>query len=344
MKAVQIDAFGGPEVLSYRDVPDDDPGPDDVVIAVEVIGVNHLDIDVREGVSGLPVELPHTLGTEAAGTVAEVGTAVTGFAPGDPVTTFAFRSCGQCRACRDDRPNLCGAIGTLGGHYPGTYAERLVVPAQHVVRRPEALSPEQTVASYKLATAWEALVDTGRLRAGETLAVTGAGGGVGSAAVILARHLDATVIGIASSDARCARIDEIGADHTINYRTQDLTQTLLDLTGGDGVDVVFDVAGGANLTAALQGTARGGRALVVGAHGGEVVPVDMVDLFRRHIAILGCGRYTKANLDTVLARRVAGLPQPPVHAVLPLADAAEAHRIMESRDFFGRLLLTTSVA
>lgn len=268
MKAVQFDRFGGPEVLDYREVAAPEPGPHEVLIDIACIGVNHLDIDVREGVSGLPVALPHTLGTEAAGVVSAIG-ATEGFAVGDSVATYAFRSCG------------------------------------------------------------------------ETVAITGAGGSVGSAAVVLAKHLGARVIGIASSEARCARIEDSGADHTINYRAVDLTEGLLALTDGKGLDLVFDVAGGEGLVAAIKGLAWGGRVALVGAHAGEVVPVDMVDLFRRHLTIYGCGRYTRPILESVLAARAEGLGAPPIHATLPLAEAAEAQRLMESRAFFGRILLTT---
>jgi len=341
MKAVQFDRFGGSEVLDYREVAAPEPGPNEVLIDIACIGVNHLDIDVREGVSGLPVALPHTLGTEAAGVVAAIGASVDGFAVGDPVATYAFRSCGTCNACTAGRPNLCAHIGTLGAHDPGTYAEQIALPLARVVKLPDGLSPVGSVASYKLATAWEALIDTAALQPGETVAITGAGGSVGSAAVVLAKHLGARVIGIASSEARCVRIEDSGADHTINYRAVDLTEGLLALTDGKGVDLVFDVAGGEGLVAAIKGLAWGGRVALVGAHAGEVVPVDMVDLFRRHLTIYGCGRYTRPILESVLAARAEGLGAPPIHATLPLAEAAEAHRLMESRAFFGRILLTT---
>ncbi len=341
MKAVQFDRFGGSEVLDYREVAAPEPGPNEVLIDIACIGVNHLDIDVREGVSGLPVALPHTLGTEAAGVVAAIGASVDGFAVGDPVATYAFRSCGTCNACTAGRPNLCAHIGTLGAHDPGTYAEQIALPVDRVVKLPEGLSPVGAVASYKLATAWEALVDTATLQPGETVAITGAGGSVGSAAVVLAKHLGAKVIGIASSDARCARIAQAGADHTINYHAVDLAEALLALTDGKGVDLVFDVAGGEGLVAAIKGLAWGGRVTLVGAHAGEVVPIDMVDLFRRHLTIYGCGRYTHPILESVLAARAQGLGTPPIHTTLPLAEAAEAHRLMESRAFFGRILLTT---
>lgn len=341
MKTVQFDTFGGPDVLAYRDVTAPGPRPGEVLLDIHYIGVNHLDIDVREGVSGLPVALPHTLGTEAAGIVAAVGADTSTFSVGDGAATYAFRSCGTCPACAAGRPNLCARIGTLGAHDPGTYAAQIALPAARVVKLPDGLGALDAIASYKLATAWEALVETAALQPGETMVVTGAGGSVGSAAVLLGKHLSATVIGIASSDARCARIAGIGADHTINYRDQDLTSALLDVTHGRGVNLIFDVAGGESLVAAIRGLAWGGRVALVGAHAGEVVPVDMVDLFRRHLTIYGCGRYTRPILEAVFAARAEGLAAPPIDTIFPLAKAADAHRLMESREFFGRILLTT---
>jgi NADPH:quinone reductase-like Zn-dependent oxidoreductase len=192
------------------------------------------------------------------------------------------------------------------------------------------------------------------------MAVTDAGGSVGSAAVLLGKHLGATVISIASSDARCARIAENGTDHTINYRNRDLTATLQDVTDGKGVDLVSDVAGGETLMAAIQGLVWFGLVWfglvwfglvwfglvwfglvwfglvwfgLDGANAGEVVPVDIVDLFHQHLTIYGCGCYTRRILEAVFAARVEGLAAPPIDTVFPLAKAADAHRLMESCGF-----------
>ena len=339
MRAVVIGRFGGPEVLRHREVPEPEPEPNEVVIRLDHAALNHLDLDIRNGRSGMKVAFPHVLGTEGVGTIDAVGARVKGWAVGQRVGTFAFRTCGDCPGCRASRENMCARVTTLGGQHWGAYAEKIIVREHQVVALPDVLSFEDAIASYKLATAWEGLVETAALRAGESILVTGAGGGVGSAAVVLAKHLKARVIAATGSDEKNASLKALGADEVINYSTEPMTDALERTTGGNGLDAVFDVASGPNLLAGVQALRWGGRAVVVGAHGGERMEVDMVDLFRRHVSIHGCGRYTRAILAGVFEARCKDLPKPPVHAVFPLAKAAEAQRVMESRKFFGRLLL-----
>ena len=339
MKAMVFGEFGPAEVLVEREIETPSPGPDEVLVRLEWAALNHLDLDIRNGVSGMRVPLPHVLGTEGTGTVAALGSAVGRWHVGQRVGTCAFRTCRRCENCRVDRPNMCLDILTLGGQLPGAYAEYVVVRDDQLVALPDELSLRDAVASYKLATAWEALVVTARLQAGERVLVTGAGGGVGVSAVLLARHLGATVIAATGSDEKNDRLRELGAAHVVNYRTDDLADRVRLLTQGCGVDLVFDVASGPLLQRAIAATRPGGRVAVVGAHAGERVEIDMLDLFRRHIAIHGCGRYTPAILASVFEALGGGLPAAPVHGVFALAKAAQAHRVLEGRDFFGRLLL-----
>ena len=339
MKAVVISGFGGPEVLELRELPDPEPGPHEVVVRLDHAALNHLYLDVRNGVSGMAVTFPHVLGTEGVGTIEALGAEVDDWQVGQRVGTFAFRTCGDCPGCRVGRENLCARVTTLGGQRWGAYAELIRVRDDQLVALPDALSFAEAMASYKLATTWEGLVVTAGLQAGETVLVTGAGGGVGSAAVVLARHLGARIIAATGADEKCTRLRSLGADEAFNYNDEPLGDAVERLTDGDGLDIVFDVAAGPNLAEALKKLRWGGRAVVVGAHGGERVEVDMLDLFRRHVAILGCGRYTRAILASVFELRCDGLPMPPVHATYPLAEAAEAQRVMDGRKFFGRLLL-----
>ncbi|MGE0314255.1 MAG: alcohol dehydrogenase catalytic domain-containing protein [Lautropia sp.] len=339
MRATVIDAYGPAEVLRVREVPTPEPGADEVLVRLRWAGVNHLEIDVRNGVAGMPVTLPHIPGTEGVGEIAAVGTDVRRWTPGQRVGTCAFRTCGRCRSCRLGHANLCADIRTLGVQLPGSYAQYVVVREDQLVAIPDGLCSRAAIASYKLATAWEALVETLALQAGETLLVTGAGGGVGVSAVLLARELGATVIAASGSRDKHARLLALGATHVVDYRGEDLRARIRALTDGVGVDAVLDVAAGPVLRDAIAGCRPGGRVAVVGAHAGEETPIDMLDLFRRHIAIHGCGRYTARILEAVFARLAGGMSPVPVQQVFDLADAASAHRLIESRNFVGRLLL-----
>tara|TARA_A100001037_G_scaffold299630_1_gene325712 strand:+ start:6549 stop:7577 length:1029 start_codon:yes stop_codon:yes gene_type:complete len=339
MKAVVLDRFGGPDVLTYRDVADPEPDPGDVVIRLDHAALNHLDLDIRNGHSGMTVTFPHVLGTEGVGDIIALGADVEGWEVGQRVGTFAFRTCGDCPGCRAGRENMCARVTTLGGQHWGAYAELIRVRENQLVALPDALSYADAMAAYKLATAWEGLVETAALSKGEKVLVTGAGGGVGSAAVVVAHHLGAHVIAATGSDDKNEKLRDLGAHEVINYATEPLADAVARLTGDDGLDAVFDVASGPNLVAGVRALRWGGRAVVVGAHGGERIEVDMVDLFRRHVAIHGCGRYTRAILESVFRMRCDDLPKPPVHETFPLAEAAAAQRVMEGRKFFGRLLL-----
>jgi len=339
MHAVVFDTFGDPDVLAYREVPPPTLAPDEVLVRLRRAAVNHLDLDIRSGVSGMPVAFPHILGTEGVGEIAHLGDQVSDWRIGQRVGTYAFHTCGVCVNCRAGRINMCTVIRTLGGDRWGTYATHIAVHRSQLVAIPDGLDDDPAIASYKYATAWEALVDTVRLQPGETVLVIGAAGGVGSAAARLAVHLGATVIGAAGSAKKTDYVMGLGAAHCIDYTQEDLAAGVLRLTQGVGVDVVFDVAGGETLRRAIRATRHGGRIAVVGAHGGEDVTIDFVDLFRRHIAIHGCGRYTPAILARVFAMLGAGLPAATIAARFPLKDAAKAHIAMARRDFVGRFVL-----
>ncbi len=339
MNATMFDRFGSAETLVWQETPTPVPGPDEVLIRLEWAAVNHLDIDVRNGQSGMAVSLPHVLGTEGTGTISAVGSMVKEWRIGQRVGTYAFRTCRRCRNCLLGRQNMCLDIVTLGGQRQGAYAEFIVVRDDQLVEVPDTLALRDALASYKLATAWEALVETAALQPNEVLLVTGAGGGVGLSAVMLAHRLGAKVIAATGSDRKNASLLALGASHVVNYRADDLVEVIRELTQGAGVDAVLDVAAGDGLRKAIAATRPGGRVAVVGAHAGETTEIDMLDLFRRHISIHGCGRYTTKILRRVFQELANGMAPVPVHREFALSDASEAHRVMESRDFLGRLLL-----
>jgi len=339
MNATMFEQFGAAETLVWREIPTPVPGPDEVLIRLEWAAVNHLDIDIRNGESGMAVSLPHVLGTEGTGTISAVGSMVKDWRIGQRVGTYAFTTCRRCKNCLLGRQNMCLDIVTLGGQRHGAYAEFVLVRDDQLVEVPDKVSLREALASYKMATAWEALVETAALQPDDVLLVTGAGGGVGLSALLLAHRLGAKVIAATGSDKKNTSLLALGASHVVNYRSDDLVEAVRELTQGAGVDAVLDVAAGDGLRMAIAATRPGGRVAVVGAHAGETVEIDMLDLFRRHISIHGCGRYTTQILRTVFQKLADGMPAVPVHQEFALAHACEAHRVMESRDFLGRLLL-----
>jgi NADPH:quinone reductase-like Zn-dependent oxidoreductase len=340
MEAILLRAYGGTAELRLDTAPDPVPGPGEVVLRLRTTGVNHCDTDVRRGVFGVAQSFPHIMGVDGAGEVEAVGPGVTGYKPGDRVMPHFMLACGTCRNCQRGAENICLDAGVLGVTTWGTYAQRVKVRHNTLVRIPDALSFDDAVAAaVPFATAWEGLVVMAGLRVGETVLVNAAGSGVGSAAIQVAKLAGARVIATTGSKAKFAQARALGADAVLDYSSDDIPAAIASLTGGMGADVCFDMVGGARLLDCIGAAAQGGRIASVGAHGGEKIEIDFIELFRKHITIHGCGRSTRAIYADVLALVAAGRLRPVIHRSFRLAEAAAAHTLMESRAFFGRMLL-----
>ena len=340
MKAIVLHRNGGPDALAYEAVPTPEPGPGEVLVRVHAAGVNHVDIDIRNGISGMDCAFPHVMGVDAAGEVAAAGDGVTEWKPGDRVAPHFILSCGTCRNCLAGRENICLRFDILGATVWGTYAEYVKVGRHHLVPIPDALDYDEAVSVYvPFATAWEALVEVGGLRAGENVLVNAAGSGVGSAGIQIARLAGARVIATAGSGEKLARAEALGAEAGIDYRREEIGPRVREATGGLGVDIALDMVGGETLKQTIDALAPGGRLVTVGAHAGEHIEVDMIEFFRKHISLHGCGRSTRPMARHVLELAAARKLTPIIHRRFALRDAAEAHALMESRDFFGRMVL-----
>ena len=341
MRAAMIRGYGEAfDTIVYEDVQTPMAGPGELLIRVHASGVNHCDTDLRKGLFGVDSPMPHVMGVDAAGAVADVGAGVTAYKEGDRVAPHFMLSCGVCAGCRDGRENLCMEAGVLGVTQWGGYAEYVRVRQDHVVRLPASLSYEDAVAGQvPFATAWEALIEEIGLRAGETVLVTAAGGGVGSAAVQIARLAGARVIAAAGSEEKLEKARGLGADEGIDYTRQDIGAEARRLTDGQGVDAALEMTGGAVLIGAIDALAPGARLATIGAHGGERVEIDFIELFRKHVSVHGCGRSTKTHVERVLGLMAGGHLTPVIHRVFPLSEAPAAHALMESRNFFGRMIM-----
>ena len=340
MKAVVFHEFGGTDVLRVEDLPDPEPGPDEVLIDITASALNHLDVDVREGVSRFPVEPPFVLGVEVVGRIAALGEGVEGWQVGDRVMPLLMDTCGECRFCRTGRESLCTAAGFISFVTSGGYAERLACSARRLLRIPDGLSDEAAAAlQIAFGTAWHMLFTRGRLQFGETVMINSVGSGIGSAAVQLARHAGATVIGNASSDEKLARASELGMDHGINHARQDVVAEVMRLTDDRGVDLVFEHVGGELFQKGLDSLAKDGRLVICGGHSGEVVPFDIIPFFRMQRQIIGSFVYNRVEVERCLELAGQGKITPLVHGTFPLADVRDAMATMERRENFGKILL-----
>jgi NADPH:quinone reductase-like Zn-dependent oxidoreductase len=340
VKAIVLREYGDFDRLLWEDVPLPVAGFGEIVMRNHTVGLNHCDTDLRRGLFGIAQAFPHVMGVDCAGTIAEVGPGVTGLQVGDRVMPHFVLSCGMCRNCIRGQENVCLRADLLGITTWGSYAQFTKVRQNDIVRVPDGLSLDDAVAgTIPFATAWEALIEVGKLRAGETVLVNAAGSGVGSAGIQIAKLAGARVIATTGADAKFRAARALGADEVMNYTSTSVPEAVQRLTDGLGVDVAFDMVGGERLRDAIAAVTPGGRIVSVGAHGGERVELDMIELFRKHISLHGCGRSTRAIFGEVLRLMTAGKLKPVIHARFPLADAADAHRLMESRAFFGRMIM-----
>ena len=340
MRAVRIHQHGGPEVLIAEDAPEPAPGPTDVLVGVRAVALNHIDLWVRGGLPRLRLRFPHILGADIAGVVAAVGDHAGGLRVGDEVVLAPGVSCGQCPACIAGDDTLCPEYSILGEHIPGGYAEYVAAPRVNVLPKPPSLTFEEAAATpLVFLTAWNMLVTHARIRSGDTVLIWGVGSGVGSAGLQIARLFAARVIATAGAAWKLDRAKALGADEVINHTEQNVADEVRRLTDRRGVDVVFDHVGAATWETSLKALARGGRLVTCGATTGPEVTTDIRYIYGRQLSIYGTWLGAKRELHEVMRVVAAGTLRPIVHAVLPLAQAAEAHRMMERREQFGKIVL-----
>jgi len=341
MKAVRFHEHGGPEVLRYEDVPEPTPKPTEIKLKVGAVALNHLDIWLRKGLPGVKVPLPKIGGCDIAGEVVALGSACTRVQMGERIMVSPGWTCGQCAACLRGEDNLCRAYQIIGGYsVDGGCADFLCVPEVNGIIIPERLDyPSAAAVPLTFLTAWNMLVRRAHLKDGEDLLVMGAGSGVGTAAIQIGKLLRARVIAVASTEGKLVKAAELGADAGINPTTQDLAQEVRRLTGKRGLDVVFEHIGGTAWEKLIPNIAAGGRLVTCGATAGYEAKVDIRYLFSKSIAILGAFMGCKSDLLEVVHHMREGRLHPVVDRTLPLAECAQAHRLIEERAVFGKIVL-----
>ena len=339
MTAMVLREHGGPDVLHLEQIATPEPGPGQVRVRVRAVALNHLDIWTRRGGPAFKLEFPHRLGADIAGVVDAVGPGATATVGARTVIQPGL-SCGRCAACLGGHDNLCRSYSILGEHAQGGYAEYIVVPEANLAPYPERLDFAHAASSIlPFLTAWQMVVHKARAAPGDTVLVQGAGSGIGVAAIQIAKLYGARVIATAGSDAKAARARALGADVVINYTTTDFAAECRALTGKRGVDAVIEHVGGEVFARSIRAVRNGGRIVTCGATAGFHPEIDLRHIFFRQVEVLGSTMGSKADLLAVLGHVAAGRLEPVVHQVLPLARAADAHRLLEDRAAFGKVVL-----
>jgi NADPH:quinone reductase-like Zn-dependent oxidoreductase len=341
MQAVLMRRYGPPEALTYEEVADPVPGADEALVEVEAAAVNHLDLDLRDGSSRFPLELPHVLGLEGTGRVRSLPAGYEGpLAPGSRVLIVEEMPCGACACCRAGRSNLCEDSQWTGVTRKGTYAELIATPVRGLIALPDERSAaEWATVQGTFGTAWHMIVTRGAVRPDEWVLINAVGSGIGSAALQVALLAGAKVVAAAGSDRKLDRARELGAAATVNYSSDSLHEAVTELTGGMGVDLVFEHVGGAVFAESLLSTRVGGRVVTCGAHGGEHVDLDVIELFRAERSVIGSMSCTLEEIEHVVALVGSGRLDPVIDRELPLEAAADAHRVLADRQAFGKVVL-----
>jgi NADPH:quinone reductase-like Zn-dependent oxidoreductase len=338
MKAVRIHQFGGPEVLTYEDVPDPQPRKDQVLVRVRACALNHLDIWVRKGLPG--VKLPHILGSDIAGEVAAVGEYVSGFKAGQRVLIAPMHFCGHCAKCVAGLQNQCREFTVLGNAVDGGNCELIAVPEANVIPIPDALDFNQA-ASVPLVflTAWHMLVGRAGVRPGQTVLVLGASSGVGIAAIQIAKLFHCRVITTAGDEAKLEKARALGADFGINHYKQRISEEVRKITNKEGVDIVVEHVGAATWDESLKSLKPDGVLVTCGATSGPNVGIELRFLFSRQLRVLGSYMGTMGELHEVLGHIFAGRLKPVVDRVFPLKDLRTAHEHLEKSAMFGKIVV-----
>lgn len=333
--------YGGPEVLEVAaDHPDPVPGPDQVVVRVHAAALNRLDLFVREGLPTLTLALPHILGSDGAGHVAEVGSDVTELEVGDRVVLNPGISCGRCEYCLKGEDSECVDYRVIGEHLPGTYAEKVAVPERNLLKIPTDMDFEPAAAApLTFMTAWRMLVTRAKVRAGEDVLILGAGSGLSTAAIQVAKLAGCTVLTTSSSDEKLQKAKSLGADILVNYKALPWSKAIWELTGRRGVDVIVDHVGQATFKDSVRTLRKGGRVVIPGATTGPMLELDARYVFWRQLSILGSTMASRREFEEVMKLVFMGRLRPVVDRVFPLHEASAAHAYLGRGEQFGKVVL-----
>ena len=344
MKAVVVNKAGGLDALTYTDIPDPQPQGHELVLKVHSCGVCFHDVLTRNGTLKAGVSLPCVLGHEVAGTVVELGAQVKGFKVGDRVaTTQRSYICGHCRFCRSGFEPLCaqrvflGDVGLVGG-----YAQYLAISSDCIAQVPDGVDLDHAaVAACAVGTVLNAVRDVGRVQMGETVLITGAGGGLGLHAIQLARLAGARVLAQTTSADKVELIRKMGAHEVVLHkRGEPFAPLVRDMTQGQGADVIIDNVGTVLFEDMRKSLAIQGRWLMIGQLTGDFVPFNPAQFFLKNQSLLSVTSTSRTQLEDVLTLMQRGQVTPVIERKLPLSEVAQAHQAVEAGRTTGRWLLS----
>src|SRR5277367_4695520 len=339
MKAVRIHEYGGPEVLKLEDIPVPVPKANEVLVRVKACGMNHLDLWIRQGMPKVKT-LPHILGSDNSGEVVEVGELCWRVKPGQRVLLSPGISCRQCEQCVSGHDNLCRQYTMFGAGLSGGDCEYMVAPEYAVIPIPDSLSFEEAAAApLVFLTAWHMLLGRAGLQAGDDVLVLAASSGVGMAAVQVAKMFQCRVIATAGGEAKMAKAKALGADYVLDHYTQDISAEVKKITEKRGVDVAFEHVGAATWQKSVESLAANGRVVTCGITTGYDVKLDLRPLFTKQQGLLGSFMGTLGELHRVLKFVFRGELKPVIDRVYPMSEIAEAHRHLENKEQFGKVVV-----
>jgi alcohol dehydrogenase len=338
MRALTLVADRKIELIDQPDPPP--PGPGEVQVRVKAVALNHLDLWGFRGMAFAKRKLPLTVGAEAAGEIAAVGSDVSVFKAGDPVVMYGALTCGTCKPCREGRDNLCENVGGIMGFHLDGFARDLInMPARLVIPVPPGIAMRDAAcAPIAFSTVQHMLFDNARLEPGETVLVHAGGSGIGTVAIKMAKAIGCTVITTVGDDAKAEKAKALGADHVVNYRTERFEGAVRKLTGRKGVDVVFEHVGADTFNGSLLCLKRGGRLVTCGSTSGPTTTINLMQLFQQQYRITGSFGAPMRNIRESLAKMAGGM-LPVIDTEVALADFEQGLARLESRQVFGKIVV-----
>jgi len=338
MKAVRIHEHGGIDVLKWENVSIPSISENQVLVEIKAAAMNHLDLWVRKGIPGVP--LPCILGSDGSGTVKAVGSKVISFNSGDEVLIQPLTYCKECRFCKLGLENYCESWGIYGENQDGTQCEFMAVDEDHLRSKPKHLSFEETAGFPLVAlTAYTMLVRRAKIKNGETVFIWGAGSGVGSIAIQIAKERGCVVIAAGGSKEKLNLAQELGADEVLDYKLMDVKEAVNRITDGGGVDVIFEHVGAKTWDTSLKILGKGGRLVTCGATTGAQVGIDIMHLFYKQQSIMGSTMGDVAAFDEVLQLLEERKIRPVIDKVFPMKYIRDAHVYLEKSNQAGKVIL-----